>query len=109
MPGTRTRLKALVASTGMAASLVGVVMFAATSSNAAVASTTPNVSPAEAGPQRDVVLVGNSVAGTVSFLDGHTFANLGSLNVIPDLAERLAAMNPTERTGYEIVRSQEGG
>jgi len=27
---------------------------------------------------RDVVLVGNSVQGTVSFLDGHTFRNLGS-------------------------------
>src|SRR5262245_42499246 len=31
----------------------------------------------------DVLLVGNSVAGTVSVLDGHTFANLGSINVVP--------------------------
>jgi len=33
----------------------------------------------------DVLLVGNSASGTVSFLDGRTFANLGSLNVVPDL------------------------
>jgi DNA-binding beta-propeller fold protein YncE len=58
---------------------------------------------------RDVVLVGNSVAGSVSFLDGHTFANLGSVNVIPDLAQRLAAMNPIERAAYALVRQQEGG
>jgi DNA-binding beta-propeller fold protein YncE len=58
---------------------------------------------------RDVLLVGNSAAGTVSFLDGHTFANLGSFNVVPDLRERLAAMNPLERAAYEVVRQQEGG
>src|SRR6266498_1610720 len=57
---------------------------------------------------RDVLLVGNSAAGTVSFLDGHTFANLGSFNVVPDLQERLSSMNPIERAAYEVVR-QEGG
>jgi YVTN family beta-propeller protein len=57
----------------------------------------------------DVVLVGNSASGTVSFLDGHTFANLGSINVIPDLAQRLAAMNPIQRAAYELVKQQEGG
>lgn len=57
---------------------------------------------------RDVVLVGNSAEGTVTFLDGHTFANLGSLDVIPDLPQRLAAMNPLERAGYEIVKSRLG-
>jgi YVTN family beta-propeller protein len=65
--------------------------------------------PAHADDLHDVVLVGNSVAGTVSFLDGHTFANLGSFNVIPDLAQRLAAMNPVERAAYELVKQQEGG
>jgi YVTN family beta-propeller protein len=67
--------------------------------------------PAEAatGDLHDVVLVGNSVAGTVTFLDGHTFANLGSVDVIPDLAERLAQMNPIERAAYELIRQQEGG
>jgi YVTN family beta-propeller protein len=58
---------------------------------------------------RDVVVVGNSVSGTVSFLDGHTFANLGSFNVIPDLAQRLAEMDPVRRAAYAIVRQQEGG
>jgi len=58
---------------------------------------------------RDVVLVGNSVSGSVSFLDGHTFANLGSFNVIPDLAQRLAAMDPVQRAAYALVRQQEGG
>src|SRR5690348_17345245 len=62
-----------------------------------------------AAPLHDVVLVGNSVSGTVSFLDGRTFANLGSINVIPDLQQRLAAMNPIERAAYEVVRQQEGG
>ena len=33
---------------------------------------------------RDVVLVGNAASGTVSFLDGHTWQNLGSINVTPD-------------------------
>jgi YVTN family beta-propeller protein len=41
----------------------------------------------------DVLLVGNSVAGTVSFLDGHSYRNLGSINVVPDLQQRLAAIN----------------
>lgn len=41
-------------------------------------------------PTHQVLLVGNSVAGTVSFIDGQTFQNLGSVNVIPDLQDRLA-------------------
>jgi DNA-binding beta-propeller fold protein YncE len=40
----------------------------------------------------DVLLVGNSAAGTVTVLDGHSFANLGSVNVTPDLQQRLAAI-----------------
>jgi YVTN family beta-propeller protein len=60
---------------------------------------------------RDVVLVGNSVSGTVSFLDGHTFSNLGSFNVIPDLQQRLAAIeaNPITWAGYALVKQIEGG
>jgi YVTN family beta-propeller protein len=58
---------------------------------------------------RDVVLVGNSASGTVSFLDGHTFQNLGSFNVIPDLQQRLAGMNPVQFAAYLAVRQQEGG
>src|SRR6266568_3322559 len=58
-----------------------------------------------------VVLIGNSVSGTVSFLDGHTFSNLGSFNVIPDLQQRLAEIeaNPIAWIGYEQVKQVEGG
>jgi YVTN family beta-propeller protein len=42
---------------------------------------------------REVLLVGNSVAGTVSFLDATTYENLGAVNVIPDLQDRLAEIN----------------
>lgn len=58
---------------------------------------------------RDVVLVGNSAAGTVSFLDGHTFANLGSVNVIPDLNDRLVQiyLNPIHAVAYTIVTEKQ--
>jgi DNA-binding beta-propeller fold protein YncE len=60
---------------------------------------------------RDVLVVGNSQAGTVSVIDGHTFANLGSVNVIPDLAQRMFEIdiNPIWLVGYETVRAVEGG
>ncbi len=58
---------------------------------------------------RDVLLVGNSQAGTVSFIDSATFSTLGSFNVIPDLQDRLNGMNPIERAGYETVKAVEGG
>lgn len=70
---------------------------------------TAGAAPASAGAARDVVLVGNSASGTVSFLDGRTFANLGSFDVVPDLRQRLAEMNLVERAAYEVVRQQEGG
>ncbi|SDY91302.1 hypothetical protein SAMN05421504_107419 [Amycolatopsis xylanica] len=63
----------------------------------------------QAAALKDVVLVGNAQSGTVSFLDSTTFANLGYVNVIPDLQERLNAMNPVERAGYETVKAVEGG
>ncbi|MCP3801410.1 serine/threonine protein kinase [Allokutzneria sp. A3M-2-11 16] len=65
--------------------------------------------PAKAEALRDVVIIGNSAGGTASFLDGRTFTNLGSVNLIPDLKERLDAMNPIERAIYEIVKQQAGG
>ncbi|GAA2883624.1 YncE family protein [Streptosporangium fragile] len=57
---------------------------------------------------REVLLVGNAKGGTVSFLDAATYRNLGSLNAVPDLAERLRAMNPVERAGYETVNRIQG-
>lgn len=67
--------------------------------------------PASATTLRDVLVVGNSQAGTVSIVDGHTFANLGSINVIPDLAQRMFEIdiNPIWWAGYQTVRSVEGG
>ncbi|MCE7007764.1 serine/threonine protein kinase [Kibdelosporangium philippinense] len=66
------------------------------------------VVPAQAQQLRDVVLIGNAQAGTVSFLDGHTFQVIGTLDAIPDLEQRLAAMNPVERIGYETVNRIQG-
>jgi DNA-binding beta-propeller fold protein YncE len=65
--------------------------------------------PLASGALTDVVLVGNSASGTVTVLDGHTFADLGSINVIPDLQQRLDEMNPIEAIAYAEVRRQEGG
>jgi len=51
---------------------------------------------AGAGPSdglRDVLLVGNGVAGTVSFIDAHTFENLGSVNILPDRDEVMGLIN----------------
>jgi YVTN family beta-propeller protein len=55
---------------------------------------------------RDVLLVGNSVSGTVSFLDAHTFENLGSMDVIPDRDEVLKAINADliRRVAYSVVK-----
>jgi hypothetical protein len=46
----------------------------------------------------DVMLIGNSAAGN-SFLGPSSFAVLGSVNVIPDLQQRLDEMNLVERFG----------
>jgi WD40 repeat protein len=56
---------------------------------------------------RDVLLVGNSVAGTVSFLDATTFENLGSVNVVPDRDEVMAAINAdlVRFIAYPIVKN----
>src|SRR5690348_10700446 len=97
MKSSRERLRTLLISAGTVVALVGIVAFGTARSNAASVPFKAFGHATSAG--HDVLLVGNSVGGTVSFLDGTTFANLGSLNVIPDLAERLAAMNPIERAG----------
>ncbi len=105
----RKRLRTALVAAGTATALAAGVVLTAVASNAAVTVPVKTFGRTVASPLRDVVLIANSVGGTVSFLDGTTFANLGSINVIPDLAERLAAMNPLERAGYEIVKQQEGG
>jgi YVTN family beta-propeller protein len=57
---------------------------------------------------RDVLIVGNAEAGSVTFLDGRTFENLGTLDGIPDLQQRLGEMDPVRRAAYEVVRGEAG-
>ena len=66
---------------------------------------THEVTAAQTAPLHDVLLVGNSVAGTVSFLDGHTFANLGTLDVAPDMQQRLGVINtdPIHAIAYALI------
>jgi YVTN family beta-propeller protein len=68
------------------------------------------IAPASAGgpAARDVLLVGNNTDGTVTVIDAQNWSNVDTINVIPDLAERLAAMTPAERIAYEIVKAQLG-
>jgi YVTN family beta-propeller protein len=64
-------------------------------------------SAASAAGTRDVLVVGNAVAGTVSFIDAHTYANLGSFSVIPDLASLQASWTLAQWAGYEIAVADE--
>jgi DNA-binding beta-propeller fold protein YncE len=77
----------------------------------AVAAILPASGAAAATTLHDVVLIGNSADGTVTFLDGHTFAPNGTFNVVPDLSTRLAEIyaNPVTAIAYLTVRNQEGG
>lgn len=68
----------------------------------------PAAPRAEAARLRDVMAVGNGQGGTVSFIDTATYENLGSIDVVPDLQERLDAMTPVERIGYEAVNAAQG-
>ena len=56
---------------------------------------------------RDVLLVGNAVAGTVSFIDGSTYANLGSFSVIPDLQQVQSSWTPVQWANYAIAVADE--
>jgi YVTN family beta-propeller protein len=104
MSVTPRKLLIRLVSLGAVAALLGTVCPAVDAS----AATTPRTSAGTASALRDVLLVGNAAGGTVSFIDGHNFASLGSFNAIPDLQQRLDAMSVIERTGYELVRSQLG-
>jgi YVTN family beta-propeller protein len=78
---------------------------------------TGTVAPAPDG-LRDVLLVGNGVAGSVSFIDASTFENLGSVNILPDLDEVMALINadilraiayPVVKTGQLLHHFEPGG
>jgi YVTN family beta-propeller protein len=52
-------------------------------------------------------MVGNAVAGTVSFIDASTLANLGSFSVIPDLQQLQASWTPVQWANYAIANADE--
>jgi WD40 repeat protein len=56
---------------------------------------------------RDVLLVGNSVAGTVSVIDASTYEPLGTVNVLPDKDEVMAAINADliRAIAYPVVKN----
>lgn len=60
---------------------------------------------------KKVIAIGNAEGGTVSFLDGTTYNNLGSINVTTDQAARRLAifLNPITAIGWEVVKGQKGG
>jgi DNA-binding beta-propeller fold protein YncE len=62
-----------------------------------------------AGAMHDVLLVGNSAAGSVSFVDGLHYQSLGSVNVVPDLDARLAAIKADliHSVVYSIITDKE--
>jgi DNA-binding beta-propeller fold protein YncE len=61
---------------------------------------------ADPAPNREVLLVGNSVSGTISIIDVASLKNLGSINVIPDLKDRLHEIhsNPVRCLMYGIIK-----
>ena len=63
--------------------------------------------PESAGSLHDVLLIGNAVSGTVSFIDGHSFQSLGSFNIVPDLQQRLSSMNPIQWINYQLATADE--
>ena len=73
---------------------------------ACVQAAAPRARAASSGT-RDVLLAGNAVAGTVSFIDGHTFANLGSFSVIPDLQQVFASWGPIQWANYAVATADE--
>lgn len=67
----------------------------------------PEQSAAASDGLRAVLLVGNGVAGTVSFVDAATFENLGSVDIIPDLEEVLQEIqvDPVRAIAYPLVKN----
>jgi DNA-binding beta-propeller fold protein YncE len=63
--------------------------------------------PARADDTHSVLVVGNAVAGTISFIDTSTYTNLGSFSVIPDLAAIFASWTPAQWAGYAVANADE--
>jgi YVTN family beta-propeller protein len=93
-----------------AAAALGLLLGSGPAVAAPAASATASASAgASATGLRDVVIVGNNSEGTVSFLDAHTFQNLGKINVIPDLQQVMGGWDVFRKLGYDIVKQQAGG
>ncbi|MBI3547957.1 MAG: PQQ-binding-like beta-propeller repeat protein [Elusimicrobia bacterium] len=60
----------------------------------AFADALPGAAPASVPPLRDVVVIGNNWDGTADVVDVDTFQRLARINVVPDLKERLAEIDP---------------
>jgi DNA-binding beta-propeller fold protein YncE len=65
--------------------------------------------PGDASQLRDVLMVGNSISGTVTFIDPETYALLGHVDVLPDWGELKAGFtfNPIRAIAYQVVKSQQ--
>jgi YVTN family beta-propeller protein len=63
--------------------------------------------PADAADTRGVLVVGNAVAGTISFIDASTYQNLGSFSVIPDLSAVQASWTVAQWIGYAAANADE--
>lgn len=74
---------------------------------AALAATPTLTTPANAAGSHDVLVVGNAVAGTLSFVDASTLKNLGSFSVIPDLQQVFAGWNAAQWAGYAVANADE--
>lgn len=96
-----TKLMALLAAGALLTSLGCAGDLTGTGSEGTEQAATPGL--------RDVLLVGNSVSGTVSFIDPQTFENLGSVNVYPDKVEMsfLIYANPIRAVAYTVVKNQQ--
>ena len=70
---------------------------------------TPRLQQAH-GAMRDVLLVGNSVSGTISVIlvDGANYERVGDINVIPDKAERLRDIELSLSEGTALPRPRAG-
>ncbi|MGP4017211.1 YncE family protein [Saccharopolyspora sp. 5N708] len=66
------------------------------------------VAPAVAEQRRDVMFVGNNWDGTVDLLDAEHFGKYQQINVVPDLAQRLAEMTPDEHAAMLVIRNTAG-
>lgn len=95
-PGFRRKRRAVL---GAAASLLAAAALAGVPASAA--------SAASADSTRSVLVVGNAVAGTVSFIDATTLANLGSFSVLPDLRQLQASWTPAQWANYAIANADE--